>query len=156
VTSDESIDSAVKTVASKVKADGLSLLINNAGVMSVGVSLLIAFNLFFQDKSTHEHPDRQALMNIFNVNVFGTVMNSAKFLTLLQAAGTLERPSKLINLSSIAGSIEHIPDQRLWMMNSSYAMTKAAINSYTTYFAFTEFTNIITAAIHPGIFTLSV
>jgi NADP-dependent 3-hydroxy acid dehydrogenase YdfG len=60
--SDDSIKSAVKTVEEKVGNEGLSLLINNAGVyMSDGNNVL--------------NPDRDAIMKVFSTNVAGIMVS---------------------------------------------------------------------------------
>lgn len=43
------------------------------------------------------------MLQAFNVNALGPVIVTSMFLPLLQKAATLDKPSKIINMSSIAG-----------------------------------------------------
>ncbi|KAI6176288.1 hypothetical protein M3Y97_00782000 [Aphelenchoides bicaudatus] len=139
VTSDQSIEKAVEAVKSSVGDVGLNWLINNSGV--------------FSDSSQPASPNRQKILEAFNVNTVGAIVTQAKFFPLLKKAATLKVPSRIINMSSIAGSLEHLPDQQFWMKNSTYAMTKSALNAHTRYTAFSslcESNDIIVVACHPG------
>lgn len=65
--------------------------------------LFFAFSGVFSDKSLPENPSREKILETFNINSVGPVMTTAKFLPLLKQAARVERPGKIINMSSIAG-----------------------------------------------------
>lgn len=128
---------------------------------------IFKFSGVFSDSSQPASPNRQKILEAFNVNTVGAIVTQAKFFPLLKKAATLKVPSRIINMSSIAGSLEHLPDQQFWMkskqliylfvmflfLDSTYAMTKSALNAHTRYTAFSslcESNDIIVVACHPG------
>jgi len=87
VSSDESVDSAFKEVQKKLKEEGLPLLalVNNAGV-TFGSPIEIL--------------DLDRARDLFEVNVWGIVRMSQKFLPLLR-----QSKGRIVNISSIAAEI---------------------------------------------------
>jgi NAD(P)-dependent dehydrogenase (short-subunit alcohol dehydrogenase family) len=78
--------------------------------------LIIEFSgVLFSGKDAPENPSREKILETLNINTVGPVITTTKFLPLLRQAATVENPSKIVNMSSIAGSIEHIPEQHFWM-----------------------------------------
>ncbi|KAI6187482.1 hypothetical protein M3Y98_00248600 [Aphelenchoides besseyi] len=134
---DQTIKAAVKTVEEKVGSEGLSLLINNAGV--------------FFDGNNSQDPDREAASKVFNTNVVGIMVACPAFLPLLKKASTEDRPSRILNISSTAGSIEKLNGQGFPHSNASYPASKAALNAYTKFFATSDYSKgVVTVSMCPG------
>ncbi|KAI6175777.1 C-factor-like [Aphelenchoides bicaudatus] len=111
---DNSIKSAVKEVESKVGNDGLNLLINNAGV-------------YLSDGNNALNPDREAVLTVYNTNV-------------LQKA---DKPAKILNVSSVAGSTSGLVGSRVPLGNATYCSSKfVATSEYGK--------DLVVLAVHPG------
>lgn len=108
---DNSIKSAVKEVESKVGNDGLNLLINNAGV-------------YLSDGNNALNPDREAVLTVYNTNVVGIQISIPLFLPLLQKATKADKPAKILNVSSIAGSTSGLVGSRVPLGNATYCSSK--------------------------------
>ncbi|KAI6236086.1 Oxidoreductase, short chain dehydrogenase/reductase family protein [Aphelenchoides besseyi] len=135
---DQTIKAAVKTVEEKVGSEGLSLLINNAGV-------------FLSDGNNSQEPDREAVSKVFNTNVVGIMVACPAFLPLLKKASTEDRPSRILNISSTAGSIEKLQGEGFPHSNATYPASKAALNAYTKFFATSNYSKgTISISMCPG------
>jgi len=135
---DKSIKSAVSQVQKKVGDEGLNLLINNAGV-------------FLSDGNNSLEPQRSELIKVFNTNVVGIQIASPVFLPLLQKAASTEKPAKILNISSTAGSTSKLNGTGFPHSNATYPASKAALNSYTKFFATSEYAkDLIVIAMCPG------
>lgn len=104
VTDNDSIESAYDAIASQT--DRLDAIVNFAGVMGVG--------------SLTDIPEER-LARILDINVMGTYRVNKRFLPLLEAA-----QGRIVNLSSETGW------QRAAPFNGPYAMSKHAIEAYST------------------------
>ncbi|XP_032086481.1 C-factor-like [Thamnophis elegans] len=142
VTKLESIQAALSEVQKCVGEGGLTVLINNAGTWA------------FNDLQTENAKD---MMRVYSVNVIGTLQMSQAFLPLLKKAarrspcqGLSISKSAIINISSIAGSIELLA---YWDQNKliGYRCAKAALNMLTKCQSLDYPTKgIMSIAIHPG------
>ena len=135
VTDQGSISAARKAVGDQ--ADGLDILINNAGVLPGNVpspkpEVTVLGSL-----------DAQAILEVFRINSLGPVMVTQAFVDLLKR-GTSAR---VINVSSDAGSLARSTDGGGY----AYVGSKAALNMFTRRLAgdLRPF-GIIVAAVHPG------
>ncbi|WIA32194.1 hypothetical protein OEZ86_003043 [Tetradesmus obliquus] len=88
VTSEESIKAAAEVVAAAVGADGLQLLVNNAGIDSLAPA---------------ECASLQEFRRVLEVNVVGVLATCQAFLPLLRAG---QHKGRIVNLGSVAG---HMP-----------------------------------------------
>ncbi|KAL8899288.1 MAG: hypothetical protein Q9192_001649 [Flavoplaca navasiana] len=113
----ESVQKAAKDVESKLGAQGLDVLINNAGVQA------------FCPGGTKTVPPEQ-LAHIFNVNVVGPQRVTAAFLPLLEAGNQ----KKVINVSSSMGSISWAAKYKLAPCQS-YKISKAALHMLNAQYA---------------------
>jgi len=107
VASDESVQDASRTVASRV--DRVDLLINDAGVMSPS-----------HMQGIRQAPDYDEMHRLYDVNALGPLRVVSAFLPLV-AAGQMKR---LCFVSSEAGSINRA-QRTSWY---GYCMSKAALN----------------------------
>ncbi len=136
VTDDESIQKAFESVSSKT--NNLSFLINNAGVnkdtISEGDKNLV---------SKLGHLDRNALINMFNINSISPIVITQKFIPLLN-----DSPSYVINISSARASFHdgHAGSTA----NYGYAASKVALNMFTFCSESELPTNVRTFAVNPG------
>jgi NAD(P)-dependent dehydrogenase (short-subunit alcohol dehydrogenase family) len=136
VTNDASIDKAVEVV--KAKTDGLTFLINNAGVnkdtIPEGNKDLV---------SKLGHLDRRALMNMFDINSISPVIITQKFLPLLNS-----ELCYVINISSARASFHdgHAGSTA----NYGYAASKVALNMLTFCSEVELAKNVRTFAVNPG------
>lgn len=106
---DESVKSAAEEAAAKVRS--IDVLVNNAGV-------------FPEDGSEPlEHLPLECFEEAFAVNVVGVARVTRVFLPLLTRAAH----PRVINISSLAGSIAEKEDSR----NYCYSSSKAALNMLT-------------------------
>lgn len=127
VTSQEEIEAAGQVVEGA--ADGLDLLINNAGMAISGEKL--------GDLSS------DAVLHVFSVNAVAPLMIAKRFCDLLAAGDD----PKLINVSSQLGSLARKTDGGRY----SYTSSKAALNMFTRALAFDlKPQGITTVTIHPG------
>ena len=101
----DSIDHALAVVGDAVGASGLSGLVNNAGIGVVGGPL--------------EFTSPEALRRQFEVNVFGQVCVTQRFLSLLRVG-----IGRIVNMGSMAG---------LWAAPflGPYSMSKYAVEAYS-------------------------
>lgn len=136
VTSDESLDRAVQAVQAKIGS--LSLLINNAGTNKDTIPQ--------DDKdmvSRFGFLDREALLNMFDINAVSPIIVTQKFAPLLTA-----EPSFVINISSARASFHdgHAGSTA----NYGYAASKVALNMLTFCSENELPKNVRTFAVHPG------
>ncbi|XP_013925131.1 PREDICTED: 17-beta-hydroxysteroid dehydrogenase type 6-like [Thamnophis sirtalis] len=142
VTNLESIQSALKEVEKCVGEGGMNILINNAGTSSPN------------DLETENAKD---MMRVYSVNTIGPLQMTQAFLPLLKRAarrspcqGLSSSKAAIINISSIAGSIENV----VFLKNVkiiAYRCSKVALNMLTKCQAL-EYSadGIMSIAIHPG------
>ncbi|XP_071791873.1 C-signal-like [Asterias amurensis] len=117
-------EDAVKRVEPVVGEQGLSLLINNAGVDSFGINV---------ENTSAEEAER-----VFKVNVTGTLgvtlaflpslRRSAKFTCSDEDTMSIEK-SAIVNITSHLGSISLHKDKNI--TNTPYKVSKAALNMLT-------------------------
>ncbi|KAI6206959.1 C-factor-like protein [Aphelenchoides besseyi] len=138
VSSDISIKKAAEVVEKEVGNSGLGLLINNAGIMT-------------NEGNKPSNPDRESVLNVFNVNLLGTTNTTATFLPLLQkAAKATGRSAKVLNISTPLAS-RKINATGMFNFDFAYCSSKVALNMYTHVLALTpEAQNIIALAMSPG------
>ena len=102
-----SIKAAAEQVSKIVGDDGISAIVNNAGLALFGPVELLGDDAF-------EH--------IMKVNVLGTRFVTNAFLPLLRIGNEKERGAKIVNISSLSG-IFNTP------MNGAYCVSKHAMES---------------------------
>ncbi|XP_013865715.1 C-factor [Austrofundulus limnaeus] len=145
---EDSISAAVQTVGQRIGPDGLNLLINNAAVNKPdGMASL-------------QNVRKSDMMDVFEVNVTGPFLLTKMFLPLLQRAVSRSkdkgdemscRRSAVINVSSLAGSIEKCPENFHFAHIYPYRTSKAALNMLTRCQAEDlSSQNILVMCIHPG------
>jgi len=136
VTDQQSIDEAVEQV--KDEADGLEMLVNNAGILPGGVAG------YEKNSATLGYLEAEAIESIFRVNTVAPMMIAQAFSDLLRKGSN----ARLINLSSDAGSIALTTYSAY---HYSYKASKAALNMITRCLA-TDFraNGVIVISIHPG------
>jgi NAD(P)-dependent dehydrogenase (short-subunit alcohol dehydrogenase family) len=130
---DLSTEAGCRTLAEQVaeREELLHILVNNAGA-TWGAPLA-------------EH-DEAAWNRVLDVNVQG-VFHTTKFvLPLLQAAGTLDDPARVLNVGSIEGNI--LPQLETY----SYSSSKAAVHHLSRHLAAKLSPTITVNAIAPGPF----
>ncbi|XP_070809309.1 uncharacterized protein [Pituophis catenifer annectens] len=142
VTKLESIQAALNEVQKCVGEAGLTILINNAGILA------------FNDLQTENAKD---MMRVYSVNTIGPLQMSQAFLPLLKKAarrspcqGLSTRKAAIINISSNAGSIELMG---YWDQFKIIGLrcAKAALNMLTKCQSLEYPANgIMRIAIHPG------
>ncbi len=122
VTVQSDIDAAVKSIGSKGR--GLYGLVNNAGIAMAGPLI--------------EAPI-EALMSVFDVNVYGPYRVTQAFAPLI-----IESKGRIVNISSIAGISSG-------SMGGKYGMSKHAVEAYTDSLAAEmERFGVKVSAIEPG------
>lgn len=137
VTDDNSIDIAISKISEKT--DSLTYLINNAGVnkdtIQEGDKNLV---------SKLSYLDRDALLNMFNINTVSPIILTKKFLPLLQKS----EKSFIINISSARASFQdgHAGSTP----NYGYAATKVGLNMLTFCTEEELPSNVKTFAVNPG------
>lgn len=126
VTDSDSIEDAREAMQSH--ADGIDLLINNAGVFPHGERI--------------ENLSPETMLHTFHVNAVGPMIVVQKFLPLLKAS----RQAKILNITSQLGSLS-LNMGRYYSYNSS----KAALNMLTRTLA-SELrpVGILAVVVHPG------
>lgn len=132
VTNDEALEKAVKQLA--ILTDNcLDVLINNAGI-----------NL--RDKNLSV---REIWTEIFNTNVFGTVVLTELTIPLLKAS---TKKPRIFNIISDLGSMKLRGDPS-WIHYglpfSAYPSSKSSLNAYTVYLSVAH-RDIITVSWNPG------
>uniref|UniRef100_A0A8C4YC42 C-factor-like n=1 Tax=Gopherus evgoodei TaxID=1825980 RepID=A0A8C4YC42_9SAUR len=142
VTDPNSIKAAAQRVEQHVQGHGLNLLINNAGIARV---------------TTMENENADTMGIVYLTNTVGPLLVSQEFLPLLKKAaqqstqtGLSCSKAAILNMSSIAASIEVVPVWEFWKM-PSYRCSKAALNMVTKCQSL-EYKNcgILCTSIHPG------
>lgn len=136
VTDEASIAAAAKAVAD---AHGrLDILVNNAGIFRDDFKL---------------KPSEQPLAvfrDTFETNLFGAIATTQAFLPLLRKSDA----GRIVNLSSILGSITHHSDPASPIYDykfPAYDASKSALNSWTVHLAHElRDTGIKVNAVHPG------
>jgi NAD(P)-dependent dehydrogenase (short-subunit alcohol dehydrogenase family) len=108
VTDPQAVSAAVEQVTATVGSHGLRGLVNNAGICRVGPLL---------------HVSQEELRDHFEVNVFGLMDATRKFLPLLGATRTQSSPpGRIVNISSLSGRIAY-------PMLGAYAASKFAVEA---------------------------
>ncbi|KAI8339794.1 4-dihydrotrisporin dehydrogenase [Choanephora cucurbitarum] len=132
----DSITTAVKEVEQHAP-EGVDVLVNNAGVGS-------------NESINCETVTTETLLKSFETNVCGTSNVTQAFLPLMRKRGE-EKPKKIVNTSSILGSLTHVNN---YMPNGSkidYSISKAALNMLTRVTSQKlAKENFIVYASHPG------
>ncbi|CAO3630187.1 unnamed protein product [Mucor fragilis] len=135
--SHESIKAAVEEISRKAP-EGIDVLINNAGIGGEAPEIVVETLL------------ESDLTNIFHTNVIGVSNVTKEFLPLLQKRGK-ERVKKILNMSSILGSIELSNMASPTGAHPAYNISKAALNMYNKMLAHNlAKDNFIVYSSHPG------
>ncbi|TFJ97854.1 single-pass membrane and coiled-coil domain-containing protein 3-like [Platysternon megacephalum] len=137
-----SIEEATRRVEEQLDGSGLNLVINNAGIFS-NVSLATV--------------DSEEMLSAYKTNVVGPMLVGQAFLPLLKKAaqGSSQKglscsKAAIVNISSVLGSIERIPET-FFKPVVSYRCSKAALNMLTRCQALSYAEDgILCAAVHPG------
>ncbi|KAI9486300.1 MAG: 4-dihydrotrisporin dehydrogenase [Benjaminiella poitrasii] len=134
--SDESIKAAAKEIDAKAP-EGVDVLINNAGIAG-------SPNLDFETSSKEE------LSKVFETNVIGLNEATKAFVPLMRKRGQ-DKVKKILNMSSILGSIASVEDADGWGFSPAYCVSKAACNMLTKMTANKlGKENFVIYASHPG------
>ncbi|KAI3371784.1 hypothetical protein L3Q82_024336, partial [Scortum barcoo] len=145
---EDSISAAVQAVSKQIGDGGLNLLINNAAI----------------NKPTLPAPmsatGKKDMMEVYETNVVGPFLLAKMFLPLLQRAASPDKAkdnkmscnrSAIINVSTLASSIEKCPENFPIAQMYPYRTSKAALNMLTRCQAEDfKIHNILVTAIHPG------
>ncbi len=133
VVADLSTEEGCRSLGEAVAArwDSLDILVNNAGA-TWGAPLA-------------EH-DTKSWARVLDVNVEGVFHTTKFLLPLLQAAGTVEEPARVINIGSVDGI--QVPALETY----SYSSSKAAVHQLTRHLAKHLAPEITVNAIAPGPF----
>jgi NAD(P)-dependent dehydrogenase (short-subunit alcohol dehydrogenase family) len=133
VVADLSTEEGCRSLGEAVAArwDSLDILVNNAGA-TWGAPLA-------------EH-DTKSWARVLDVNVEGVFHTTKFLLPLLQAAGTVEEPARVINIGSVDGI--QVPAMETY----SYSSSKAAVHQLTRHLAKHLAPEITVNAIAPGPF----
>jgi NAD(P)-dependent dehydrogenase (short-subunit alcohol dehydrogenase family) len=128
VADDDSVAAARRRVGEET--DGLEVLINNAGIGGAHQGL--------------ESLDMDRVRRTFEVNAIGPLRVARAFLDLLRAG---ERPPRIVNMTSLMGSIDDNRSGDAY----AYRLSKAALNMATRNMA-VDFAadGIVAVALHPG------
>lgn len=104
-----------------------------------------------EDKlSTHSYSPGSEYMKVFETNVVGVSDVTQAFLPLLRKRGQ-DKIKKILNMSSILGSIAVINDFNSAGRGPAYSVSKAALNMYTKMLANQVASDRITVySSHPG------
>lgn len=131
--SDLSTEDGARALAEAVAArhDHVDVLVNNAGA-TWGAPLA-------------EH-DAASWSRVLDLNVQGVFHTTKFFLPLLQARGTADQPSRVINIGSIDGI--HVPELETY----SYSASKAAVHQLTRHLAKQLAPSVTVNAVAPGPF----
>jgi NAD(P)-dependent dehydrogenase (short-subunit alcohol dehydrogenase family) len=128
VADDDSVAAARERVGDAT--EGLEVLINNAGIGGFHQGL--------------ESIDVDRVRRTFEVNAIGPLRVSRAFLDLLRAG---ERPRRIVNMTSLMGSMEDNRSGGAY----AYRMSKAALNMVTKSMAVDlAGEGIVAVALHPG------
>lgn len=121
VTNLDSIKKAKQELEGKIEC--LHVLINNAGISSVGKPQMASSTAV------------ETIHDLFETNYFGAVQTTQQFLSLLKK---LDKP-RIVNVSSELGSLtlQSDPNWAYYAFKpTAYIATKAALNSYTIALAY--------------------
>ncbi|KAL9549044.1 hypothetical protein MBANPS3_005408 [Mucor bainieri] len=133
----ESIKAAAEEISTKAPK-GIDVLINNAGIGGEAPDIVVE-TLLESDLAT-----------IFHTNVIGVSNVTKEFLPLLQKRGK-DHVKKIVNISSILGSIELINQISPAGGHPAYNISKAALNMYVKMLANNlAKDNFIVYSSHPG------
>uniref|UniRef100_A0A672ZY57 Uncharacterized protein n=1 Tax=Sphaeramia orbicularis TaxID=375764 RepID=A0A672ZY57_9TELE len=151
VSDEDSISSVVQTLTEQLKHTGLNLLINNAAIVVPAMPGPLS------------ETTKKDMMDVYNTNVAGPFLLSKMLLPLLVKAAETHRPEKdkgssmscrrsaIINVSTLAGSIEKCPENFHMAPIYPYRTSKAALNMLTRCQAVDfKVSNVLVTAIHPG------
>ncbi|KAL7311853.1 hypothetical protein PS15m_009568 [Mucor circinelloides] len=117
VTNYESVKAAADEISKKAP-EGIDVLINNAGIAGEAPEIVVETLL------------ESDLAKIFHTNVIGVSNVTKEFLPLLQKRGK-DHVKKIVNISSLLGSIECINQLFPAGNQPAYNISKAALNMYT-------------------------
>ncbi|KAI8051899.1 4-dihydrotrisporin dehydrogenase [Gilbertella persicaria] len=135
-TNEESLKAAVKEIE-KHASEGIDVLINNAGIGS-------------KSSINPETVSKSDLLKTFETNVCGTSEATQAFLPLLRKRGQ-DKVKKIVNISSILGSLAKINEINPNGGVVDYNISKTALNMLTRVTAHVlEKENFIVYASHPG------
>ncbi|XP_053304497.1 C-factor-like [Spea bombifrons] len=131
-----SITESAKQVEKHLNGRGLDLLINNAGVLH---------------PNTLQTQTAEDMMEVYSVNVVGPMLVTQAYYDLLKKSAASNGKAAIFNVSSLLGSIEHVPGVFADFPVISYRCSKAALNMLSRcqgegY----KQDNIISVAVHPG------
>jgi len=126
VTSDDSVATAVKTVAAR--AAGLEVLVNNAGIAPGYIDALGPDGRYERPPSREDVADMKAT---YDVNVFGPVRVTQAFLPLLLAAPA----ARIVMVSSYLGSLARAAGSSQSPNVMGYGSSKTALNAVALAFA---------------------
>ncbi|EPB87863.1 hypothetical protein HMPREF1544_05392 [Mucor circinelloides 1006PhL] len=130
----ESIKAAADEISKKAP-EGIDVLINNAGIGGEAPEIVV---------------ETFDLAKIFHTNVIGVSNVTKEFLPLLQKRGK-DHVKKILNISSLLGSIELINQISPAGDHPAYNISKAALNMYTKMLANNlAKDNFIVYSSHPG------
>lgn len=148
---EDSVSAAFQALNERIGADGLNLLINNAGINQPGMPGSLSAT------------GKKDMMQVYETNVVGPFLIAKMFLPLLQRAAEMDSPEKegdqvmscrrsaIINMSTLVSSIEKCPETFARAQMYAYRASKAALNMVTRCQS-EDFRrhNILVTAIHPG------
>ncbi|KAI9366654.1 4-dihydrotrisporin dehydrogenase [Pilaira anomala] len=132
----ESIKSAAEEISSKA-IEGVDILINNAGIGgTMGLNV--------------ENTPKEEYTKVFETNVAGVSEVLKAFLPILRKRGQ-DKVKKVLNMSSMLGSIADMETGDGLGFGSAYCVSKAALNMLTKMFANQlAKENFILYSSHPG------
>ncbi|KAL7319718.1 hypothetical protein PS15m_002819 [Mucor circinelloides] len=132
----DTINAAVSEITEKAP-DGIDVLINNAGIGST-----LDYNI--------ETVPQEEFTRVINTNVIGVSNVTQRFIPLLRKRGE-QQVKKIINISSIIGSITSMDGSRGSGQGPVYGISKTALNMLTRLTAnHLRSEDFIVFAIHPG------
>jgi NAD(P)-dependent dehydrogenase (short-subunit alcohol dehydrogenase family) len=111
ISDNKSVTEAATAIAKRT--DSLNLLINNAGIATMHDKAATIF----------DDIDYDEILNVFNINSIGQLRVTKSVLNLLLKP----QDKRLVNITSIAGSIKHLTRDNQF----AYVMSKAASNIQT-------------------------
>ncbi|OAD04135.1 hypothetical protein MUCCIDRAFT_141495 [Mucor lusitanicus CBS 277.49] len=124
-----------ESVKVNIAPEGIDVLINNAGIGGEAPDIVV---------------ETFDLASIFHTNVIGVSNVTKEFLPLLQKRGK-DHVKKIVNISSILGSIELINQVSPGGGHPAYNISKAALNMYVKMLAGNlAKDNFIVYSSHPG------
>ncbi|CAO3630231.1 unnamed protein product [Mucor fragilis] len=136
ITNLDTIHSALSEITERAPG-GIDILINNAGIGST-----LDYNI--------ETVPQEEFAKVINTNVIGTSNVTQQFIPLLRKRGGQQAP-KIINISSVIGSITAMDGSRGSGQGPVYGISKTALNMLTRLTAnHLRSENFIVFAIHPG------